>query len=36
MQRENFSGDMSIWLKEEWNPGEVKILMLAIFCEFFS
>lgn len=23
MQRDNFSGDMSIWLKEEWNPGEI-------------
>ena len=31
MKNDNFSGDTSIWLKEEWNHGEVKILMLDIF-----
>jgi hypothetical protein len=24
LQTENVSGDLNIWLKEKWNPGEVK------------
>jgi len=23
LQTENVSGDLNIWLKEKWNPGEI-------------
>ena len=29
LQTENVSGDLNIWLKEKWNPGEVKGLNLC-------
>jgi hypothetical protein len=36
LQTENVSVDLNIWLKEKWNPGEVKGLNLCyILCREF-
>lgn len=35
LQMENASGELSIWLKEKWNPGEVKkkASIFVVYCK---